>query len=39
MATQASRDVVFAGVTKRYDDGTLAVPPHLNVADHSIKAL
>ena len=25
MATQASRDVVFQGVTKRYDDGTLAV--------------
>ena len=25
MATEASRDVVFQGVTKRYDDGTLAV--------------
>ena len=25
MATEASRNVVFAGVTKRYDDGTLAV--------------
>ena len=25
MATEVSRDVVFQGVTKRYDDGTLAV--------------